>query len=54
MFDQLFPRPIDNTYRGYGAALRLFGLVVAVRIIQSVLIIFNGYSATRNVGCVPL
>lgn len=54
MFGKLFPRPIDNTYRGYKAALWLFGLVVAVRIIQSLLIIFNGYSVARNADGIPL
>lgn len=54
MFGKLFPRPIDNTYRGYKAALWLFGLVVAVRIVQSVLIIFNGYSVARDADGIPL
>jgi len=48
MFDKLFPQPIDNTYRGYKVALWLFGLVVGVMIIQSVFVIFNGYSTIMN------
>ena len=54
MLDKLFPQPIDNTYRGYKIALWLFGLVVGVRITQSVLIIFNGYSTARDADGIPL
>jgi hypothetical protein len=54
MFDKLLPQRIDNTYRGYKVALWLFGLVVALRITQSVLAIFNGYSTARNADGIPL
>lgn len=54
MSDRLLPQRIDNTYRGYKVALWLFGLVVGVRITQSVLIIFNGYSTARDADGVPL
>lgn len=54
MFSKLFPQPIDNTYHGYKAALWLFGLVVAMRIVQSVLIIFNGYSVAKDADGIPL
>ena len=54
MFDQLFPRPIDNTYRGHKAGLWLFGLVVGVRILQSLVVIFNGYSTAINADGIPL
>jgi len=54
MFGRLFPQSVDNTYPGHKAALWLFGLVVAVRIIQSVNIIFNGYSVARNADGIPL
>jgi hypothetical protein len=54
MFDKLLPQPIGNTYRGYKVALWLFGLVVGVRITQSVLIIFNGYSTARDADGIPL
>lgn len=36
MCGKLFPQSIDNTYPGHKAALWLFGLVVVVRIIESV------------------
>jgi hypothetical protein len=54
MFDKLFPQPIDNTYRGYKVALWIFGLVVGMKITQSVLIIFNGYSTARDADGIPL
>lgn len=54
MFDKLLPQRIDNTYRGYKVALWLFGLIVAVRITQSVLAIFNSYSTARNADGIPL
>ena len=54
MFDKLLPQPIDNTYRGYKVALWLFGLVVGVRITQSMLVIFNGYSTARDADGIPL
>src|SRR5437773_3199187 len=54
MFDRLLPQPIDNPYRGYKVALWLFGLVVGVRITQSLLVIFNGYSTARDADGIPL
>jgi hypothetical protein len=54
MFKQLLPQRIDNTYRGYKLALWLFALVVALRITQSVLIIFNGYSTAKSADGIPL
>lgn len=54
MFDKLLPRPIDNTYRGYRVALWLFGLVVGVRMLQSLSVIFNGYSTAINADGLPL
>lgn len=54
MLDILFPQPIDNRFRGYKVALWLFGLVVGVRIIQSVAIIFNGHTTVRDADGIPL
>jgi len=54
MFDKLLPQRIDNTYRGYKVALWLFGLVVGVMIIQSLFVIFNGYSTIMNADGIPL
>jgi hypothetical protein len=54
MFDRLLPRPIDNTFRGYRAALWLFGLVVGVKIAQSLSVIFNGYAIARDADGIPV
>jgi hypothetical protein len=54
MLERLLPRTIDNTYRGHLAALWLFGLVLAVKITQSVLVIFNGYATARDADGIPV
>lgn len=54
MFDKLLPRPIDNTYSGSKIALWLFGLIVFVHILQSVMVIVNGYSTAQSADGIPL
>jgi hypothetical protein len=54
IFKRFFPQRIDNTYRGRKLALWLFGLVVAVRITQSILIIVNGHSIASSADGIPL
>lgn len=54
MLDRLLPRRVDNTYQGYKLALWLFALVSAVRILQSVMIIFNGYATAVSADGIPL
>ena len=54
MFDKLLPQSLDNTFRGYKAALWLFGLVVGVRIAQSLSVIFNGYGIARSADGIPV
>ena len=54
MFENLLPRAIDNTYRGYTAALWLFSLVVAVMVTQGLFIIFNGHSVVMSADGIPL
>jgi hypothetical protein len=54
VFVKLLPQPIDNSYRGYKAALWLFGLVVGVRIAQSLAVIFNGYNTAINADGIPV
>lgn len=54
MLDELLPRRLDNEYRGSRLALWLFGLVVAMKGIQSLAIIFNGYSTARDADGIPL
>lgn len=52
--NRLFPQPIDNRYSGSKIALWLFGLIVLIHIIQSVLIIVNGHSIAQSADGIPL
>jgi len=54
MFKQLFPQCIDNAYRGHKLALWLFGVVALVKLFQSLVSIFNGYSTLRIADGIPL
>ena len=54
MLNQLLPPRLDNTYRGRKLALWLFGIVILIRSIQSVMIIVNGYSIARSADGIPL
>jgi hypothetical protein len=54
MFDKFLPQPIDNKYSGSKIALWLFGLIVFVHILQSVMVIVNGYSIARSADGIPL
>jgi hypothetical protein len=54
MFDKLFPERLDNSYKGYKAGLWMFGMVVAVKMVQSLAIIFNGYSTAKDADGIPL
>lgn len=54
MFNRLLPERIDNTYRGHVLGLWLFGLVVAARILQGLVVTFNAYSVAKNADGIPL
>lgn len=54
MLGTLLPSRIDNTYKGYPLALWIFGVVVGVRIAQSLLVIFNGYVTARDADGIPV
>jgi hypothetical protein len=54
MINQFLPQRIDNSYRGHKAALWLFALVVSVRILQSLFVIFSGYSVAGSADGIPL
>jgi len=54
MLSKLFPPSIDNDYRGQKLALWLFGVVVTMRTMQSLMIIFNGRFTVRSADGVPL
>ena len=54
MSSKLLPRLVDNTYRGRKLALWLFAVVVAVKMLQCVLTIFNGNYVLRGADAIPL
>lgn len=54
MLERLLPQRIDNLYRGYKAGLWVFGVVVALKMLQSLAIIFNGYSTAKDADGIPL
>ena len=54
MLDKLLPRPIDNKYSGSKIALWLFGIIVFIHILQSALVIVNGYSIAQTADGIPL
>jgi len=54
MFDKLLPQPIDNKYSGSKIALWLFGLIVFVHILQSVMVLVNGNMVARSADGIPL
>ncbi|HZL86089.1 MAG TPA: hypothetical protein VFD07_12010 [Candidatus Krumholzibacteria bacterium] len=54
MFNKMLPQRIDNTYRGRKLALWLFALVVIVKILQCLMVIFNGDFIVRSADGIPL
>ena len=54
MLDQLLPRYVDNTYRGYKLALWLFAVLVLMKVGISLSAIFNGYVAASSADGIPL
>jgi hypothetical protein len=52
--NRFFPQPIDNRYSGSKIALWLFGLIILIHILQSVLIIVNGHSIAQSADGIPL
>lgn len=54
ILSRLFPARIDNTYQGSKIALWILGLTVAVRTMQSVMILVNGSSIAQSADGIPL
>lgn len=54
MLRKLFPQQIDNSYSGSKLALWILGLILILRIAQSALVIFNGYSTAITADGIPL
>ena len=54
ILSRLFPARIDNAYQGSKIALWILGLMVAVRTMQSVMILFNSSSIAQSADGIPL
>jgi hypothetical protein len=54
ILSRLFPARIDNAHQGSRIALWILGLLVAVRTMQSVMILVNGYSIAQSADGIPL
>jgi hypothetical protein len=54
MLSRLLPARLDNTHSGHKLALWLFGLVVALKGLQSLSIMFNGFSTAIGADGIPL
>jgi hypothetical protein len=54
VLDRLFPRAIDNSYRGAKSALWLLGFLAAIRMAMGLNSIFNGASVLSGADGVPL
>ena len=54
ILSRLFPARIDNTYPGSRIALWILGLLIAVRTMQTVMILVNGYSIAQSADGIPL
>ena len=54
ILSRLFPARIDNAYQGSRIALFILGLLIAVRTMQSVMILVNGASIAQSADGIPL
>ena len=54
MFSKLLPQRVDNNYAGHWLALWIFALIVTVKVIQSLLVIFNGHYVLSSADGIPL
>jgi hypothetical protein len=54
MLTRLFPRTIDNTYRGSKVALWLLGFTILLKATQSVAIVFDGRRTAMNADGIPI
>lgn len=54
ILSRLFPARIDNAYQGSRIALWILGLLIAVRTMQSVMLLVNGRSIVQSADGIPL
>jgi hypothetical protein len=54
MLAQLFPRALDADYRGSRSALWVFGFVVTIKSLQSLMSLFNGHAILMTADGIPV
>jgi len=54
MLERIFPRSLDNDYRGWRVSLWLLGAISVAKALQSVMIIFNSWSTITSADGIPL
>jgi hypothetical protein len=54
MFERIFPRQIDNTFRGHWLSLWLFGAYALIKLIQGSESLFNARSTAVRADGIPL
>ena len=54
MLDRIFPRQLDNNYRGHKLALWLFALLALMKLGMSLSAIFDGYNMARSADGIPI
>jgi len=54
MLERIFPKSLDNDFRGWRSGLWAFGAVMAMKSLQSVMIILNGWTTVERADGMPL
>jgi hypothetical protein len=54
MLERIFPKQLDNRFRGQWIALAILGLYLAVKFLQGVMSVFNTHDTAINADGIPL
>ena len=54
MFERLFPKTIDNQFRGHRAALWLFYPITLITIVRSLIHMFRSDGGAQSIATIPL
>ena len=54
MLESIFPRHVDNTFRGHKLALWLFGFILLMKTAQGAAVLFGGASIVSSADGIPL
>jgi hypothetical protein len=54
MLERIFPKQLDNTYRGRSAALVIFVVYLAIKFLQGTMSVFNTHDTAINADGIPL